>query len=80
MDDLDLELKPKKRRLSYISTGLSDLEKDFASLQDMKALLDEKTDMTAAELLAEVERQIQADKLRRMKREAKRHASQEDDE
>lgn len=70
---------PKRKKLSYISTGLSDLEKDFPLLQDMQDMLQDNPDMTAIELLAEVERQIGADKLKRMKREAARHTKDEDE-
>jgi hypothetical protein len=69
---------PKKRKMSYISTGLSNLESDFPLLQDMRALIDNNPTMTATELLDEVEHLIEADKQRRMKREAARHAQEED--
>jgi hypothetical protein len=74
------QLKPKKPKLSYISTGLSDVEKDFPLLQDMQQMVENNPEMTAVELLSQVEQQIQADKLKRMKREAARHAKDEDDD
>jgi hypothetical protein len=54
------------------------MERDFPLLQDMKAILGENPGFTAAQLLEEVERQITADKLKRMKREARRHKRRDD--
>lgn len=58
-------LKPPVDEISYISTGLSDSDRDYPNLQDMQWMVEMKPEMTAAELLAEVARQIQEDKAKR---------------
>ena len=70
---------PKKRRVSYISTGLSDLDKDYVSLQDIRAIADSNPTMTAAELVDEAARQVDTDKLKRMEKEAAKYASEDDE-